>query len=131
MNLTFLSVMPTSHWIHYTGFAPNESEYSLGDPINFTSYAEVKVPVEVSWEDILYCDYHDGKGYQYASYYYSAKYYKEPVDLSDGFSWTFNGPAVARPSRCYVHSTVCAHVGMGIKKCQTGRTEDAFNLLPE
>lgn len=113
--------LPASHYVEYEGTTVLEA-YEGAPYFRVFSYAEIKRPVKLYWNDVLYCE--STKGFEFVTsnsneYQYMSKtslpriFLNPETGLVEEIGWRFfledeERDSVKKGNRCYIESTVTA-----------------------
>lgn len=104
---------PISEYIYYRGIQSTDSSFEIYKDITFASDSVVYQEIDVIWQDILRCDFFDGLGYRYYSYYES-KAKLIPKDYTSIWVWQWETPK--EPAKCYLDGIVVITTDLGNRK---------------
>lgn len=127
----FLKATDVSYWVWYTETLVQEEVNFEDDTIEILSFAEIKRPVLIEWNDALFCK--NGTGYKFVASNQNSRYFQKPITLPridlDGektetlIPWRFDTKGRLQPNEeCYIESTITAKLRFGINKYQTIRS---------
>lgn len=102
-----------TEYIYYRGVQSTEENFEIYKDITFASDSIVYQEVDVVWQDILRCDFYDGLGYRYYSYYES-KARLIPKEYTSIWVWQWEKPT--DPAKCYLDGIVLVTTDLGNKK---------------
>lgn len=117
----------SDHWFEYSQLHVEDMGVNNTDRLILVlSYAVIKRPVELNWNDVLYCK---GKGgYEFVSSNQSSNFYMQPAVLPRVYINPNTGTENKTPWRfllkeelttgeqCYLESTITARLPYGIEK---------------
>lgn len=86
-------------YVYYRGVQSTQDNFEIYKDIVFSSDSVVYETVNVTWQDVLKCDFYDGLWFRYFSYYES-KALIEPKDSTTIWVWQWEKPT--EPARCYL-----------------------------
>lgn len=100
---------PTSDYFDYKMIRAESKTISIGEPLLMFSESVWHVQGDVSWNDILRCDYFDGEGYVYKSVSNTNAIQYNPERGLGVWSvepWMYDGTLPERESECFVEANV-------------------------
>lgn len=102
-----------NEYIYYRGVQSTEEDFEIYKDITFASDSVVYETIDVTWQDILRCDFHDWLWYRYYSYYES-KAKLTPKDYTSIWAWQWEKPL--QKSSCYLDWLVVVNTDNGNRK---------------
>lgn len=105
-----ISLMPLSYWIEYRGAQSVKDYYSPDEALTMVSYYQTFRETELSFHDILYCDW--GKGDVSVSEQIFRRTRLDRIEgLESGINWVYDGKRPNKKSQCYIKAVVTLGVG--------------------
>lgn len=133
IEATVLSLSEAEDWFHYDKIVLSDqsrkefAENPNTQVLKFYSFAEIKKPVRLVWDDVLYCNF--GKGFEFITSNQTSNYYSEPttsprlgIDEATGeevyLPWHFplNGNFLPSGTPCFIDSTATAELRFDIDR---------------
>lgn len=105
------------HWFKYYSVSPVDPPFVDDESLLFESDFEIKRPIEMEWNDILFCDFQDGLGYRYFSNYQSKRHQVEPRSRVKAL-WVYGGRTPVMAATCFLHSTISGRLEFSGDKVQ-------------
>jgi len=124
LSYFFILVMPYAYWFEYESVEPIKQEFTLNDKPTFISDTNVKRPVEITWNDVLMCDYKDWLWYRLYRSLTQTYTYTEARDLME--PWIFNIRWPLYPATCYMETFATANLEYWVHKTQTVRSKEFY-----
>lgn len=130
----YLKSTTTEYWFHYDAIQVNDEVVFDDQTIEVLSFAEIKRPVLIQWNDQLFCNH--GSGYQFTASNESSNYYTKPIILprvdvnvetqvETLVPWRFDTKNTLREGdKCYITSTITAKLAYGIERQQVIKSND-------
>jgi len=132
----FTKLSPVTNWFEYSAvYVAEESVCCTDQVITVLSYAVIKRPVQMQWNDVLYCDGKDD-GFRFVTSNQSSNYFQNPTILPRVFinpntgaesnvPWQFNiNTQLIAGQTCYIESIITAQLPFGIQKSQQIRSNN-------
>ena len=116
MQLT-LDQTDREEFFHYYSVQPASTIFALGEPIELISDVEVYKELDFSWNDILRCDYIDGRGFVNVGSQPEESRNIQPYERREG-TWEFSRVLPNREAVCFIEANITADVGYGVEKNQ-------------
>ena len=135
---SFLFFMPITHWYNWTTTETVQSSYPVdATEVDVYSYTTIKRPSDVTFVDVLFCDYGDNKGLRHISAQVdkgikltknkAGAHILEQGDPYFGqaqirYIWTYVNPLPKQEANCYIETESQLHLDYGIVKRQYWKT---------
>ena len=105
-----ITLAPASDFFEYRSTNPIKQEFEFGEPLDIVSDSAWHEKGDVTWNDILRCDFGTGNEYQFFSNTYTrADDFPSlrSLGLFEENTWVYTGkiPEV-RPAKCFIDSTI-------------------------
>ena len=126
---TYYTVMPVERWFEYDRIEVVEPVY-VGGPIKFISYSDTFRPSDISWNDVLFCQF-GGEGHFDNYSTQSTSKFRVGIKTKDHASgWWYTSNVPNRPAFCYLRS-VSTHIRpLGITKKHHEVFTNVFEVVP-
>jgi hypothetical protein len=138
LHWSYLFFMPITHWYNWTTTETVKSNYPVdANEIDVYSYTTIKRPSDVTFIDVLFCDYGDDKGLRHISAQVDkgikltknkpGAHILQKGDPYYGqaeirYIWTYVNPLPKQPASCYIETESQLHLDYGITKSQYWKT---------
>lgn len=127
VQYTYFSFVPQTSFFEYESVSPIQERYTQDQELVMLSTAEFKKPVNVRWNDRLFCDCSVGKEckegvYTLQSSFLSESVKKEPTKYKST-TWIWEGRRPQGKSSCYIETNITIFLPFGIRKTQILNTE--------
>lgn len=131
----FIKFTSAEHWFEYQELFVDDLGVTAGDQVILVlSYAVVKRPVELQWNDVLYCK--GSNGWEFAGSNQTSNYYAAPAILPRVYvnpttgvesevPWRFILPgSLETGQKCYLESTITANLPYGFERTAQIRSNE-------
>jgi len=120
----FLLVMPYTYWFEYESVQPIKQEFTVNEKPTFMSDTNIRRPVNITWNDVLMCDYKDWIWYRLYRSLTQTYTYTEARDLME--PWIFDIRWPLYPATCYMETFATANLHYWVSKTQTVRSKEFY-----
>lgn len=101
--------MPITYWIEYDRAEPIKDFYGIDEPLVMKSYYKTKRETEITFDDLLMCDW--GEGYIYVSEQVFNRTRLEPANLlHKGITWVYSGDRPIKDAKCYIKAVLSVNL---------------------
>lgn len=99
-------LLPRDAFFAYHSIKPEYPVFDLDEEITFVSHYNIHIPVEMSWLDVLICDYdNDGRGFKRVRQFESSYPGRRGAGEYKS-TWTYRAAPLPKPATCYLQSKV-------------------------
>lgn len=110
----FYSLVPTGHWFVYHSVVPVKKEFAINERLKFISHTDLKRPVHLTFNDILFCRDPQGGDFERYSQQNTARLHNL-IGNNRYTVWPYS-PGVPFETECYLESNIKVHLPMHIER---------------
>lgn len=121
------SVMGYQYWFKYESVEPAKKVFSDDETLEFVSNADIRRPIQMRWNDILYCKRKGEDDFSYITNYETSIVQTTPKKTIDK-KWLYKPNYPGFPATCYLRTEVIGKPPMVSEKIQV-LTSQEFKVV--